>query len=155
MPDRVTQQARRLYGVFSELLRRYQFRDRDQICCHGLTVTQCYTMEALARRDSMTMGELAEHLCLKISSMTRVVDHLVAEGWVRRGDDPDDRRICRVQITHRGRLLVEKVQRGLLAEYEQVLRAVPAESREAVIAAVGHLLAAFEERQCCAADPQE
>lgn len=149
MPNNLTRQAEQLYVVFAELVRRYQFRDRDQICCHGLSVSQCYTLQALAAGESMTMGDLAAHLGLMISSMTRVVDHLVGGGLVRRIDDPTDRRVCRVQIASKGRALVSKVQGSLVREYEQVLSKVPPESREAVIEAVAHLLSAFEERQCC------
>lgn len=146
MPVELKNQARRLYGVFSDMLRRYQFRDREQICCHGVSVSQCYTLEALDRCDSMTMGDLAAHLCLKMSSMTRVVDALFESGLVRRVDDPEDRRICRVQISAKGRALVAKVQKGLVEEYERVLQNVPAASREAVIQAVTSLLAAYDER---------
>lgn len=149
-------QARRLYGVFSEMLRRYQFRDREQICCHGLSVSQCYALEALDQRGPMTMGDLAAHLCLKVSSMTRVVDSLVESGLVRRADDPDDRRVCLVRLSAKGRALLARVQGGLIEEYEAVLRNVPTASREAVIQAVGDLLSAYEKRcrnecveKCC------
>ena len=143
-------QAQRLYDIFSELIRRYQFRDRDQICCYGLSVSQCYTLDALAGAGSLTMGELAEKLCLKISSATRVVDPMVERGWVRRGSDPGDRRVCRVQATAKGRQLVARVRADLIREHERVLRNVPPESREAVIAAMTDLLAALDARKCCA-----
>ena len=155
MADRLAEQAERLYSVFAELVRRYQFRDRDQICCYGLSVSQCYTLEALAAGESLTMSDLALRLCLKISSMTRVVDHLVAEGLVRRVEDRSDRRVCRVQLAAKGRALFHKVQSGLLKEYEQVLAKVPADSREAVIEAMAHLLAAFQSRSCCSEDSEQ
>jgi len=75
-----------------------------------------------------------------------VVDALVEGGLARRADDPADRRICRVQITAKGRSLVGRVKRGLVDEYEQVLRNVPPASREAVIQAVTDLLGAYEKR---------
>jgi hypothetical protein len=66
---------------------------------------------------------------------------------VIRLDDPNDRRVCRVQITKAGQTLVDRVRAEIVAEYEAVLRAVPPESREAVIDALSHLLAAFKQRQ--------
>jgi SAM-dependent methyltransferase len=30
----------RLYAALSDLVRVYQFRDRDRICCHDISVTQ-------------------------------------------------------------------------------------------------------------------
>ncbi len=142
-----TKQAERLYDAFSELVRRYQFRDRDQICCHGLSVSQCYTLDALASADSLTMGELADKLCLKISSATRVVDPMVERAWVRRVEDASDRRIRRVQATTKGRKLIGRVRADLVHEHEQVLRNVPPESREAVIQAMTDLLAALDARK--------
>ncbi len=142
----LSRQAERLYSAFSDMLRQYQFRDREQICCHGLSVSQCYALEALNQRESMTMGDLAGHLRLKISSITRVVDALVESGLVRRVDDPEDRRVCRVQISAKGRTLVARIQRGLVEEYERVLENVPPASREAVIQAITELLCAYEKR---------
>jgi DNA-binding MarR family transcriptional regulator len=149
MSAKFMRQVERLYAVFVELVRRYQFRDRDQVCCHGLSISQSYTLEALAKHESMTMGELAGHLCLKLSTMTRVVDHLAETGLAARAADSKDRRICRVAITKPGRALVSRVRAELVAEYADVLRAVPAESREAVIDAMSYLLAAFKGRQRC------
>ncbi|MHC4776730.1 MAG: hypothetical protein ACYTBR_15890 [Planctomycetota bacterium] len=36
MPPALSRQAQRLYQTFAELIRGYQFRDREGICCHGL-----------------------------------------------------------------------------------------------------------------------
>jgi MarR family transcriptional regulator, 2-MHQ and catechol-resistance regulon repressor len=143
----LTRQARQMYAVFVELVRRYQFRDRDQVCCHGLSVSQCYTLELLAEGGPRTMGALAAEICLKVSTATRVVDQLVSRGLAARQDDPHDRRVCRVQITEAGRTLVARVQAEIVAEYEAVLARVPAGSREAVIEALSRLLEAFQERQ--------
>ena len=152
MSASLTNQAERMYAIFAELVRRYQFRDRDQICSHGLSISQCYTLELMAEGGPRTMGALAAEVCLKISTMTRVADHLVSSGLATRLDDPNDRRVCCVQITEAGRASVARVQKGIVAEYEAVLRAVPVGSREAIIDALSHLLSAFKQRQCVAAD---
>jgi DNA-binding MarR family transcriptional regulator len=143
----LSRQAERLYQAFAELVRGYQFRDREGICCHGLSVSQCYTLEAMESHGALTMSELAGHMFLELSSMTRIVDHLVASRLAKRSQDPRDRRVCRVQITRQGRALVAKVRGELIKEHELVLREIPAESREAVISAMSHLLAAFKRRQ--------
>ncbi|MHC5002030.1 MAG: MarR family winged helix-turn-helix transcriptional regulator [Planctomycetota bacterium] len=147
MPESLPRQAEELYQAFSELVRGYQFRDREGICCHGLSVSQCYTLEALDGREPATMSELAGRMYLEVSSMTRVVDRLVAAGLAERAADPADRRVCRVRITPKGRDLLATVRADLLAEHEQVLRELPADSREAIITAMNHLLAAFRQRQ--------
>ncbi len=155
MPPPLRRQAENLFRVFADLVRAYQFRDREGICCHGVSVSQCYTLDALSEAGPMTMGELAGRLHLEISTMTRVVDYLVANRLASRVADSDDRRVCRVRITAKGRSLVSRIREELIDEHEQVLREIPAESREAVVAAMSHLLCAFNGRggqSCCETD---
>lgn len=147
MPALLQRQATRLHGVLAELVRCYQFRDRDQTCELGLTISQCYALDAIATQRGLTTGALAKRLVLKLSSTTRVVDELVARGFVSRTADPRDRRICRVQSTARGRAAAARIRAGLVREYADVLRGVAPASREAVVRAIAHLLAAFQERQ--------
>ena len=142
-------QAERLYRVFVDLIRAYQFRDRDRICCHGLSVSQCYALDALDTQGPMTMGDLAGHLHLEISTMTRVVDDLVTNRLAARAEDARDRRVCRVRISRRGQSLLLRIRDELIKEHELVLRQIPSESREAVIKALSHLLSAFKGRQRC------
>jgi DNA-binding MarR family transcriptional regulator len=52
---------------------------------------------------NMSMGELSAALSVPMSTATRMVDLLVAEGCVRRLPDPTDRRVVRVAVTGRGR----------------------------------------------------
>ncbi|MHC4217352.1 MAG: MarR family winged helix-turn-helix transcriptional regulator [Planctomycetota bacterium] len=140
-------QAQRFYEVFAELVRGYQFRDREGICCHGLSVSQCYTLETLQAQGPATMSELAGRMFLEVSSMTRIVDHLVTNGLARRSADPHDRRVCRVQITPKGRSRTTRIRAELVKEHELMLREIPAESREAVISAMSHPLTTFKQRQ--------
>ena len=147
MAPPLARQAERLQQVFAELIRGYQFRDREDICCHGLSVSQCYTLETLEAHGPAPMGELAGRMFLELSSMTRIVDRLVTQGLARRSEDPRDRRVCRVQITPKGRGLITRIRGELVKEHELVLREIPAESREAVISAMSHLLSAFKQRQ--------
>ncbi len=146
MTDALERHAERLYSVFADLVREYQFRDRDAICCHGLSVSQCYSLDALDTQGPMTMGELAGHLHLEGSTMTRLVNGLVADKLVNRVADAKDRRICRARITGKGRSLVRKIRGELIQEHEAVLREIPSESREAVVSAMSRLLSAFRER---------
>ncbi|MHC4429921.1 MAG: MarR family winged helix-turn-helix transcriptional regulator [Planctomycetota bacterium] len=147
MPGPRGRQAERLQEVFAELVRGYQFRDRESICCHGVSISQCYALDSLERQGPATMSELAGRMSLELSTMTRIVDRLVDGKLATRAADPEDRRVCCVKITRQGRALVARIRAELVEEHEQVLREIPPESREAVISAVGHLLAAFRQRQ--------
>ena len=138
--------ANRLHRVLGDLLRRYQLRDRDEICCHGVSVSQCYTLEALHEHGEMRMGELAARMNLKISSMTRVVDQLVRRRLARRRVDSSDRRVCFVSISAQGERLSETIRAELLELQRQVLAGVEPASREAVIQALQLLSQAVDQR---------
>ncbi len=157
MAASLRRQAERLCEVFAELVRGYQFRDRESICCHGVSVSQCYTLDALDRNGPLSMGALAGQLYVEISTMTRVVDYLVNNKLATRVTVPNDRRVCHVKISAKGRSLVATIREQLIGEHEQVLRAIPAESREAVITAITKLHEACRQRQshlgeCCDTD---
>ena len=140
-------QAERLYDVFAELARAFQYRDREQICCFGVTISQCHALEMIEARGPMNMSERARRLYLDASTITRLVDRLVDDGLAVRSADGSDRRVHRVRNTDKGDRLVHEIRRNLVAEQRDVLRQVPEASREAVISALGHLLDAFRARQ--------
>jgi DNA-binding MarR family transcriptional regulator len=129
----------------TELVRRYQFRDRNEICCFGVSVSQCYTLEALALAGTLTMGALASRMQLSVSTMTRVVDQLVAQGLVERGEDAEDRRVCCVESTSKGRELLARISAELLEGERAILKRLPAEHRESVILALEQLSRAVAE----------
>jgi DNA-binding MarR family transcriptional regulator len=140
-------QAERFHRVFAELVRAYQFRDREGVTCYGLSVSQCYALEILEKEGPMAMNRLAALLYLDVSTMTRIVDFFVAGGLAGRVEDKKDRRIRQVKITRKGRSLLSKIHGGLIAEYQEVLRAVPVGSRDAVVDTVSRLLTAFRKRE--------
>ena len=71
------QNAAALHAAVSDLVRVYQFRDRDRICCHDISVTQCYALEAVAEHGPLRLGALAERMFLDKSTTSRVVATLV------------------------------------------------------------------------------
>src|ERR1044071_10417005 len=73
-----------LYDALEDLLRVYQFRDRDRICCFDVSVSQCYALEGLVRRGGMTLNDLAAFLYIDKSTASRVVDALERKGYVAR-----------------------------------------------------------------------
>ncbi len=54
-------------------------------------------------RDWMTVGEVAEALQLNHNAVVQLVDRVQALGLVRRSDDPDDRRVVRVELAELGK----------------------------------------------------
>ena len=75
--------ARELHHVLEELMRVVQFRDRDRICCHDVSVTQCYALRAV-----VFLADKPAQLSTMVHELTHALDdqgnlHLL---WMERSD---------------------------------------------------------------------
>lgn len=145
MGKTLEQQARALHQVVTELVKKYQFRDRNEICCYGVSVSQCYALEAIGQRGRMTMGELAGQLHLTVSTMTRIVDQLVGKGFAHRDADAHDRRLCWVELTPAGQTLLSRIQDEILATEKEILRKIKPAERERLLSALQELCQAVDQ----------
>lgn len=132
-------QATDLQRATAELVKKFQFRDRNETVAYGLSVSQAYVLRALSEVGPLTMGELAAEMHLTVSTLTRVVAQLVEKRLARRTPDPADRRICRVSLTARGRALWKRIEAELVENNMAVLRGVTPAERETLIRAIGQL----------------
>jgi len=117
----IAENAEALNSALSSLIRVYQFRDRDTICCHDISVTQWYALEALVDRGVVRSQVLADALRLDKSTTTRVVDSLVRKGYVERAQEAEDRRAVALKVTRSGRGLYERINRELIAQQVELL----------------------------------
>jgi MarR family transcriptional regulator, 2-MHQ and catechol-resistance regulon repressor len=135
----IDQAAERLHRVTKDLIRRYQFRDWNQICCYGISVSQCYILDALAEDGDHTMQQLAKQMYKSISTMTRVVGQLVRRGYVKRRQDPADGRVVHVSITPQGKAIVFAINRDLVETQKAVLQNIPVDQWDGAFKLLGAL----------------
>jgi DNA-binding MarR family transcriptional regulator len=146
-PERdLERDAEALHEALSGLVRLYQFRDRDQICCFDVSVPQCYGLEALVREGPLTLGDLADRLYLEKSTASRVVDALERKGYVTRAPHPSDRRALRLTVTPAGRRLVGRIRASLIEEAKAVLADLSPAFRHEALRFLTRLTAAAAER---------
>jgi DNA-binding MarR family transcriptional regulator len=141
--------AQRLHRLLSDLVRMFQFRDRERICCHDISVTQCYALEALVEGDGITLNELASRLYLDKSTASRVVDALEAKGYAERRPHPEDGRSRLLAATAAGRRLHARIEADLEAEAAALLAGVAPSVRRAMAALLAGLTRAVETRMGC------
>jgi MarR family 2-MHQ and catechol resistance regulon transcriptional repressor len=135
-----------LHTALSELVRVYQFRDRDRICCHDISVTQCYALEALIRRGPSGLNDLAAELYLDKSTASRVVATLERKKYVTRERHPDDGRAVVLSASPAGRRLYERIRADLVAETRQLLEDFEPEVRKGAARLILRLARAAAER---------
>ncbi|GAB6159770.1 MarR family winged helix-turn-helix transcriptional regulator [Howardella ureilytica] len=76
---------------------------------YGLTFPQFMVLEALLNKGSLTVGEIKEKILSSNGTIPVIINNLVKQGMVRRTKDPDDQRRSLVELTDKGRELIERV----------------------------------------------
>ena len=144
------------HRALAELVRVYQFRDRERICCHDVSVTQCYALEALIGGGAQTLNALAAALYLDKSTASRVVDALEAKGYASRRPHPASGRAVLVDVTTRGRDLHARIERDILVEEQRLLDEFPPAVRARMaelLHALGQAASRRTQTACCANPP--
>lgn len=138
--------AEELHAALTALVRVFQFRDRDGICCYDLSVTGYYALDALVERGPSALGELATALYLEKSTMSRVVDGLVRKLYVERRPHPDDGRAVLLCPTEAGRSIYSRIRGETIAQHEQLLLDFDPEVRQATSRLIARLARAVAEQ---------
>src|ERR1700740_3157421 len=133
------------YEALQEVLRIYQFRDRDRACYGDVTPHECYALEAIERAGRVRVGDLATSLGLHKSNASRLAAALEEKGYIERREGLRDGRSVSLAVTARGRAVhatirnwVQQVQGRILAGFPpgvrhafvNLLRALAAEAAE-------------------------
>jgi DNA-binding MarR family transcriptional regulator len=149
--DDLDRQAAELNEALWAFSRAYQFRDRDRICCHDISVTQCHALDVLIRRDRCTLNELAAELYLDKSTTSRVVGALERKGYVARTRHPRDQRAVLLAATTAGQKVHARITESLAAERRQILAGFPPEVRAGAAELIQRLTVALQARSGCGA----
>ncbi|MGH9869970.1 MAG: MarR family winged helix-turn-helix transcriptional regulator [Candidatus Polarisedimenticolia bacterium] len=137
-------QAQELDRLLTTLIKRYQFRDRNSICCEGVTVSQCYVLKELGQRGPLTMTALAGAMCLAVSTLTRVVAQLERRGHVARRPPAGDRRVREVSLTGSGAALLRTMERRIRASEQQILETLTPADRAGLLRGLRRLTQALD-----------
>jgi len=138
--------ARALQAAVGDLVRVYQFRDRDRICCHAISVTQCHALETLIEHGPLRLGELTERLFLDKSTTSRVVRTLVKKGYVEQHADASDRRATALSPTRAGRTLCSRITDDLIEQQKALLADLDPDVRAGVVNVIRRLAQAADSR---------
>lgn len=68
----------------------------------GMRVTQYSLLSTVRRGGPVSISRLAESMDMDRTTLTRNLRPLLAAGWLRMQDDPDDARVRRVALTSKG-----------------------------------------------------
>lgn len=97
-----------------------------------VTIAQFRTMAVLAQREQSNLSRLAAELAVNVSTAMRMIDRLVAGGFVTREENPKSRREVVLCLTPQGEQLVTKVLSQRRNEIGRLLAKMPNAARDAL-----------------------
>jgi DNA-binding MarR family transcriptional regulator len=110
-----------------------------------VTLSQFRTLVVLHAHGDSRLNRLSERLQVNASTTLRTVDRLIAAGLVARKENPDDRREVLLQLTRRGRQLVEDVTARRRDAIATIVRGMPTKQRAAMVEALMSFAEAADE----------
>jgi DNA-binding MarR family transcriptional regulator len=128
-PVRLDDREYRELLAFRTGLRRFLRWSDEQAASAGLTGQQHQLLLAIRGHEGPaqpTIGDVAEHLLLRHHSAVELVDRAEQGGLVQRVVDDEDRRVVRLDLTDKGRRLLDRLT---AAHLEELTRLAPVIAR--------------------------
>lgn len=135
----------KLTVILSQFLHKVIILDRNEKACQGITLSQHYTLDALKRKKTLTMNELSHELSLAMSTLTRVVDILVRDKYVKRVPHKDDRRKVCVTLTEKGMKKARKLTDCTRYFWTSILKSIPDQEKKSMINHIKLLIQAMDD----------
>ena len=118
------------------------YRHVEQAAGAGLRPAHGNALEMLAVQDGLRLTDIAAQAGMTTQSMGELVDDLVAKGYLRRQEDPADRRAKRIYLTGKGRKTAAAGEAATRQAEEQIQAALgPGQYQQLRrnLAAIAHL----------------
>jgi DNA-binding MarR family transcriptional regulator len=121
------------HNCIIEIIKKYQFRDRNEMTCHGISVSQCYVLETIYSYGELTMKDLAKRMHLAVSTITRITDQLEKKKYVVRNKNPADLREKYLKLTEKGKKIFLKSWQNVFDSEKEILQKIKPENRKELI----------------------
>ena len=105
VPDRIDQFMSALWRI-NRYLRAGSLEQNGQ----QITRVQWMILRYLKRTQSCTIGQLAQHMNVRSSTMSQMLDRLERERWICRNPAPDDSRVRLIELTDEGKNLIHAIE---------------------------------------------
>lgn len=99
----------------------------------SLSLSEIYALSILAERAPLSQQELSAALALEKSSVSRLVQQLERQGWVRRERDVRDSRLRLLRLTDEGAQVAEQLQRHMSAAHATLFARLTSHEQAALL----------------------
>ena len=106
---------------------------KEQSARHGITATQLNVLKLLLTVGDLSLSEISKQMAATNSTVTGIVDRMVAAKLVAREQSAEDRRVWRIRLTPEGRTIARKVDVAPWEILQSALRDLPPTELEQLI----------------------
>ncbi|GGN55854.1 MarR family winged helix-turn-helix transcriptional regulator [Oceanobacillus indicireducens] len=106
---------------------------KKDIAAHGMKLSDFSILEALYHKGRQTIKQISEAVLINTGSITYVIDKLEKNELLRRTNCKDDRRVIYIEITDKGKEVMNEVFPKHQARIEEVFEGISEEHKEILI----------------------
>ncbi|MFD2043273.1 MarR family winged helix-turn-helix transcriptional regulator [Ornithinibacillus salinisoli] len=97
------------FVVLMKASKSIQEQVQKDISDHGMKTSDFAVIEALYHKGRQTIREISEAVLINTGSITYVIDKLESKGFLERINCTEDRRVVYIQITNKGKVLMDEI----------------------------------------------
>lgn len=117
--------AQRLAELTPKIMNKFHDLGRQHPDQEKLSMRQYQALIILNASEKLTLAQLCEKLCLAPSTGTELVNRLLAAGFIRKDQEPDDQRLVVLTITPRAQELLAQRQMVMREMFHKFLEKLP------------------------------
>ena len=95
--------------LMNRIMARWNANMSEALKAHDMTTAKMRALAVLSLSSTVTINELSVYAVTEQSTMSRTLDSLEEQGYIRRQPRPEDMRVRDVAITEEGRVAFEAV----------------------------------------------
>jgi MarR family transcriptional regulator, organic hydroperoxide resistance regulator len=137
--------ADRIMALFKRMGRMQMQRAFEPWRKLDVPLAQLKSLFMIHIRGSLTSRQLAAHLRVTPGDVTSIVDRLVAQGLVTRGENPGDRRVVLLHLTEKGGNVITDIHSSGLNLMRGTLIRMNRDDIEALYRGINAMLTIVEE----------
>jgi len=114
---------------------------REQCARHGITATQLNVLKLLQAVGDLSLSEVSKRIAATNSTVTGIIDRMVAAKLVAREQSPDDRRVWKIKLTDDGRAIARRIEVAPWDLLRGALAALPRAELDVLVATMAKVAA--------------
>lgn len=126
--------------LMNRIMGRYNAALQDEMAAIGITTPQMRSLAVLSVIDGILIRELAVYAVVLQSTLSRALDSLARDGFVRRETDENDSRAIRVFITDAGREAYERLWPHMSSAYDAMFVGIKDDEKRAFVGTLQTML---------------